>query len=530
MVDIIPQAKHLLCVLHVKQNLKRLLANEFSYCAEDELQQTVNDIFGVVRPSQNTFIKGLIDASSTREFNEQLAALKEIWEARHPGFTDRYFDPDVQSKYIHKLILEAREPAGFGDRLCQNNATETANSMVRKKLELKPKRTLTDLETVRGLKRLFFHQERQMAESIVGRGEFRRKNVHATACTTAVLFQPDTLKKAYIDIFGIVPDNDLLQHLKPEASNACVASNRGIEFPISFVEATLADEHRLDWNAARTILQQQRIREKAETKVQRNNCVDYAIDEPRDRVERVVTWKTGTFEVDCRCDRFMTKGICCHSIAVAAFAGSLPSYLEKFHSRRKLYRKIVRPTSKESGRKPKGTRRKVIDRKAAEGATIRKGREEVPSAIAGLSGLAYPSSEEQQTTSQQKGNKFPWELNVGPFKVCSLKGGGGLRSYASYHCCGCRTPFSQQTPDLDLILVRTEPNYDKGKTAVMPPRDCAYHLNIGCVRRRHPDISLESQRFGEGVRREIALTEQQKKLLLNFMESIPSTVPFRTSV
>ena len=58
------------------------------------------------------------------------------------------------------------------------------------------------------------------------------------------------------------------------------------------------------------------------------------------------------------------------------------------------------------------------------------------------------------------------------------------------------TKFAQDLPSVsDLILVRRERHYMAGGARKVTPndRDSYYHMKMTCIRRRHPDFSLDGE-------------------------------------
>ena len=54
---------------------------------------------------------------------------------------------------------------------------------------------------------------------------------------------------------------------------------------------------------------------------------------------------------------------------------------------------------------------------------------------------------------------------------------------------GCRKEFDESPPEMDIIVIHREKDWRAGTDKVTPvdnPR--GYHLNLACIRARHPDF------------------------------------------
>ena len=73
------ESKHVLCFLHVKNNLKRKL-QEIGV-KSDAIKEFLDDIFGH-QEGTSCKIAGLVDSDSPAEFDDVLSNLKHIWNER----------------------------------------------------------------------------------------------------------------------------------------------------------------------------------------------------------------------------------------------------------------------------------------------------------------------------------------------------------------------------------------------------------------------------------------------------------------
>ena len=98
-------------------------------------------VFGAKRGS--VYLEGLIDASSTDEFNSNLAAFKSVWddrEASQPGYTPGFYEWFVTNKaegLKSCAICPVREAAGLSSppEMFTTNASEATDSVLKSKVD-----------------------------------------------------------------------------------------------------------------------------------------------------------------------------------------------------------------------------------------------------------------------------------------------------------------------------------------------------------------------------------------------------------
>ena len=158
-----PTAKHLLCTIHMKDNIKRKclgLGIVSEPYIEEIFRKKVND----------TKIKGLMDCNDEKEFDVFYDQLRELWVKRPKGVEFSVFMDNYKRKAIKdSMLVETRKICGLGDppEDYTQNANESINSMIKRgkasgKLSLK--------DTIQHFHREIQMQEEKVKLALVGKG------------------------------------------------------------------------------------------------------------------------------------------------------------------------------------------------------------------------------------------------------------------------------------------------------------------------------------------------------------------------
>ncbi len=133
-------ATHLTCFTHCKGNIKCKL-KEIGIPA-DNVPKYPSEIFGSQQGS--TFMEGLVDSSSSDEFDENLQVLEVIWNNREqqinspPQFFS-YFKKNKVAVFKDSMIKPVRIKGGLGDPPVENhnNCPECMNNVIKMKVDRK---------------------------------------------------------------------------------------------------------------------------------------------------------------------------------------------------------------------------------------------------------------------------------------------------------------------------------------------------------------------------------------------------------
>ena len=125
-----PNADHLLCWIHSKDNVKRRLADlklRFT-------KNYINEIFG--EKSGNLKIKGLLDSESQEEYESEWNRLEKIWLNREKG-SDKfvsYLQKHKKENWLESMVHFVRKTNGLGEPAEEynQNANECINSVLQR--------------------------------------------------------------------------------------------------------------------------------------------------------------------------------------------------------------------------------------------------------------------------------------------------------------------------------------------------------------------------------------------------------------
>lgn len=141
-----PQAIHLRCWLHFKDNLKRRLEHDL-HLPRNLAQEFIADVLG----SASGLETGLVDADDECAFTYQLTSLKQVWNEREQQFTKKdplfydWFEKN-SSEVVKKTMLKSvRQSAGLGlpPSPYYTNAVESINSLLKPKADFKKQDLVT---------------------------------------------------------------------------------------------------------------------------------------------------------------------------------------------------------------------------------------------------------------------------------------------------------------------------------------------------------------------------------------------------
>lgn len=173
-----PGSHHLLCDLHMVDNIERKLCNLGIRGNIAKLYK--NDIFGSVYDGKK--VKGLIDCLSKQEFDEKCNVLEEQWTARHPAGKEffNYFI-DYKAEIIKQtMTAELQSICGFGypPRPYNQNANECINSVIKRDIAYekdKKNAKLDPFDFVKIAEKCVRRQENEVKLALIGKGEYSLK-------------------------------------------------------------------------------------------------------------------------------------------------------------------------------------------------------------------------------------------------------------------------------------------------------------------------------------------------------------------
>ena len=163
------QADHLLCWLHVKDNVQKKLA---AIGVKDK-GQYMREIFG--QTAGDLKVRGLLDCETDEEFEEEWKNLEMKWDERGmTGVTFKRYMVEHKKELMKKsMTAGVRRRCGLGDPPAEydKNANESMNSVLKKSMTKDKKLSLK--ETVRLLQQEVKFQCDKLKLSMLGKGEWQ---------------------------------------------------------------------------------------------------------------------------------------------------------------------------------------------------------------------------------------------------------------------------------------------------------------------------------------------------------------------
>ena len=325
-----PYAQHLLCDIHMKDNVISKLSG--LGIKGQEANEFVTDIFG--KNSGSLRIPGLIDAPDKEQFDKSLEGLKSVWCARHTN-GGRFLDYFL--KYKSDLIKETmtqdiRSMCGLGypPDVYDQNANECINSVLRRQKDASGKRNLTIPEFIKLTRTVVARQRTEEELAFIGIGDLVMDEMYADHVIPETTFyrKSQEQKKAAIKKFNNLP-------VKSTPSDRTQDSSLGL-LSVSLEDSGVI---RVPFNILKEMFKRAACLVKDRFIVAAPGISDnpdryVASSEPSSPpyvVKRKHNQRHGTFYECCdRCIRFSTFNICSHTLAVAENDGKLSEFLRVY--------------------------------------------------------------------------------------------------------------------------------------------------------------------------------------------------------
>ena len=172
-----PFAKHLLCDIHMRDNIVSKLCS--LNIKGPEKQEFMNEIFGIT--INDTITPGLVDCQTAEDFDQKLDSLKDIWFQRHVEGKNFYqYFLDYKSDLIKNCMsasLRSQCGLGFPPRVYTQNANECINNVVKSDLNIKKKQRVP--EFIHSIKRTVLRQETEVKLALINEGNFKLKEEYS---------------------------------------------------------------------------------------------------------------------------------------------------------------------------------------------------------------------------------------------------------------------------------------------------------------------------------------------------------------
>ncbi|XP_062573500.1 uncharacterized protein LOC134235383 [Saccostrea cucullata] len=366
-------AKHLLCDIHMQDNIERKL-KELGI-QKKEAKSYIEDIFGKI--SHETKIKGLVDSMSPEEFDEKLSSLQNEWKSRHSSglsFLDYFLEHKAELiKNCMNADLRSLAGLGYPPQPYNQNANECMNAIIKGDLRKNEegKLKMSEKDFVISLEKIVKRQETEVKLALIGKGEYRlkteyqhlevtediywRKSVTQREAVFEKMLREPLKSKGDETVVENRPVDDAAQSLFTSYPSAESTDITNIPFPI--LESIFQDS-KIIFQSSNGIVQMPGCDDKSAFFVLNKNQTSDPFKVHRSKC-------TTLFTCEMKCHRYNCYKLCEHTTATAFYCNLLTDYIQQYkkkhNSERNLTAISLTGMPRNRGKKPKGT-------------SIRKGR------------------------------------------------------------------------------------------------------------------------------------------------------------
>lgn len=491
-----PASTWVLCKKHVEDNVRRKLTS--LGITTSNQQVFVTDIFGNVEQNK----RGLADCSSRAHFDDELKALKGHWDQKELSIRNveqaqfhSWFMRYKSEEMKERMLYPVRRDIGLGYDYYYNNANESINNSVKRKKDYKRCKDIVEFaDEIREIKDI---QQRNIERAVIGEGPYRLRKEYSEDLEV----EPDewfhkmspAQRQRHIDKLMTADVKPV--EAQQEADARPKQTDATCHLSVSFKDSGLSSlMHAGSWLKASELVQKQNSMYPAPGTFQGQAFFVESTSGGPSKPNYVVMKPTGGLV--CDCDKFKETRICSHSIAVSERHGKLVEHLQWFRNAEHLPNLSAlasRGGPLVSGQKPGAKRQRSRTRNP-------------PSRNESLSAVDDAPKEGTSTTIWHNKNPFQLMFLTSSQKKCiSCKQAFNKGNNAPFNLCLSHKeryeyPFNGDFHDIRQSV--TEKNF-------------YYHLDLTCVRGRHPTFQPGDVAILESVRGQ--LKESHKRLLKDTM-------------
>ena len=490
--DVFPFAVHLLCDIHMEDNVMRKLTDlgVSKTLANDYRKEIFGKNVGTAREA------GLVDCLTEEDFRKRLDILLPVWEKRHSKGKQfyEYFLRKKAPLVLSCMGAATRMMAGLGypPDVYTQNGSECANFIIK---NAKNKNKLDMIECVELIRKVVVRQETLEYLAMCGQGEWFLDEIYVDQKMEETNFYRMTKeqrKKAF-ETFYV---------LRPDRSNPASGKSSCSGDPASGGDPSLISVPPEDTQILHIPFQKLKGVFSKSSQILRNTASDIhrfgdsvfyvASKSSPDNPHKVIHKGNGKFTCDTSCVNWATYKFCAHTLAVAEVSEETREFLNKVALEAK-----PDATSLALLDMPKGRGKKVAERGTGrrKGGPIRKKSHTVvtyitPTATT-VAALTSDNTSEcpQIATPETSRTSFKRPSpSSGAFVLTSLKYCDSRVSI----CYGCnqklRDDAAVPQPPLDLVIVgkmRREYIQD-GQKRLSKESNVYFHAVAECVTKKAP--------------------------------------------
>ena len=322
-----PQATHLRCTNHLRQNIKdKLRSLSISQSVSSEF---LADIFGIQKGRK--FEHGLIDANSEASFDKSLEHLKHRWNNLEKSCTSSSTDPQFYLWFIKYkaadikscVLPSVRAKAGSDPtRKFTTNMSESINHVIKQEVAWKESKLPVLIEH---LKAVVCQHIEELQKAVIGRGEWRFKSLYrhfqvpqAIWFSKTAEFKERHIKKVQS---AEVKGHDPASHASDNSTLSVPFENCGLP---NIAESTLSNI----WSKATKLVKSNSDILNAPWLTDAKARLVKSTSSPHPHVVTTSKSNKNLYCCDEKCPMFAGFSICSHVVAVAEFNGDLRSFLD----------------------------------------------------------------------------------------------------------------------------------------------------------------------------------------------------------
>ncbi|XP_062611131.1 uncharacterized protein LOC134272979 isoform X2 [Saccostrea cucullata] len=324
-------SKHLLCDIHMKDNIKKKLT-DLSIKAE-EATEYIQDIFGKQINSEK--VPGLVDCFSSDEFDQKLESLKPLWTNRHPYGDEflKYFTTFKADLIKNCMTADLRAMCGLGypPSMYNQNANECANSVVKRNLKLEK---LSVPDCVTHLQNIIQCQHDETRLALLGRGEYAISNNYKEyTVAEEKYYQMTRQQKVRLEnnFFNATVKKDDPVSITPQNIRECTLSVPPENSQISKVAQHVVEDI---FMTASSLLQNNENIVMAPGSDEKLFFVLNSFNKSTPH-QVSCSGSKSQYMCDSNCIKWVTHKICPHTVAVAEHQQKLQNFLDWYNSKSK---------------------------------------------------------------------------------------------------------------------------------------------------------------------------------------------------
>ena len=323
-----PKSKHLLCDIHMKDNIKRKLCN--LGINGKEAQEFLKDIFG--KQVQTQKIPGLVDCFNSQEFDNRLEYFRPIWSARHSNGEEFYhyfltYKADL-IKNCMTADLRAMCGLGYPPSMYNQNANECANSVVKRDLKLEK---LSVQDCVGHIQNIIQRQHDEARLAVLGRGEYTvSEDYKEYAVPEEKYYQMTKQQKIRLENnFFTARVKKQGNSVTPESVSECILSVSSENSQISKISPHVVKDI---FSTASSLL---KLEENIAVAPGSDGKLFFVLNSFHKATPHQVSISGNQWQYVCdsNCIKWVTHKICPHTVAVAEHQHKLQNFLDWFNAK-----------------------------------------------------------------------------------------------------------------------------------------------------------------------------------------------------